>query len=236
MKLSAVILALHFSFAAGFSTLLSAAEGKWLPVRVKANRIDQNFQALPRKPNNQNYRSLPRKPKATKTNHVLSNPYLNAINRPSKRSALQAYWKKMHARGVTRMLANALLAYLFVGSASRCIVFSCSWYLASKQTLLPPLAPGQWTNFSRVYEQTFANWYAIFVIMLHIARPVRVSLALAVSGYWNTMVYSLKKQLKVNHVAAVALVALFVDILGSCVLLAAGVAFASLFSGVPFWR
>lgn len=104
------------------------------------------------------------------------------------------------------------------------------------QTLLPPLAPGQWTNFSRVYEQTFANWYAIFVIMLHIARPVRVSLALAVSGYWDTMVYSMKERLKVNHVAAVALVAMFVDILGSCVLLAAGVTFASLFSGVPFWR
>jgi hypothetical protein len=121
MKLSAVILALHFSFAAGFSTLLLAAEVNWLPVRVKGNRSRQN------------YRSLPRKPKAKRTNHVLSNPYLNAINRPSNRSALLAYWRKMHARGVTRMLANALLAYLFVGSASRCIVFSCSWYLASKQ-------------------------------------------------------------------------------------------------------
>lgn len=96
--------------------------------------------------------------------------------------------------------------------------------------------PGQWTIFARVYEETFENWYAIFVIMLHIARPVRAALALAMRGYWDAMVYSVKERLKVNQVVAVGLVALFVDILGSCVLLPAGVALASLFSGVPLWR
>ncbi len=72
--------------------------------------------------------------------------------------------------------------------------------------------------------------------MLHIARPVRAALALAMRGYWDAMVYSVKERLKVNQVVAVGLVALFVDILGSCVLLPAGVALASLFSGVPLWR
>jgi hypothetical protein len=72
--------------------------------------------------------------------------------------------------------------------------------------------------------------------MLHIARPLKVALALSVRGYWDAMVYSAKERFKVNQVVAVILVTFFVNILGSCVLLAAGVTLASLFSGVPIWR
>ena len=71
--------------------------------------------------------------------------------------------------------------------------------------------------------------------MLHIARPARVALALAARGYWDVIVYSVRARLKVNQVIAVALVAFFVNVLGSCALLAAGVALASLLSGVPIW-
>lgn len=127
MKWPVLILALQLSFAAGFMSLVTTTASKRLQVRVMTKRVDRN------------YRSSPRKPKTKKTSHVLSNPYLNTINKPSKRSVLLAYWKKLNARGVTRLVANTLLAYLFVGSASRCIVFSCSWYLASRQVRLPGL-------------------------------------------------------------------------------------------------
>jgi hypothetical protein len=132
MKSSILILALQLSFAAGFIPLLKHRTSKKLQARVTAKRIHHN------------YRPSPRKPKAKETRHVLSNPYLNAINKPSKRSALLAYWKKLNARGVTRLVANTLLAYLFIGSASRCIVFSCSWYLASRQVCVQRLVQVGW--------------------------------------------------------------------------------------------
>jgi hypothetical protein len=118
-------------------------------------------------------------------------------------------------------------------SLTACIT---SYRTHTHKTLLSPLAPGQWTNFSRVHEQTFANCYAIFLLMLHVARPARVALALAARGYWDAIVYSVRARLKVNQVVAVVLVAFFVNILGSCVLLAVGVTLASLLSGVPIWR
>lgn len=77
--------------------------------------------------------SRPNKLSKKKRDHVLTNVYLNSINKPSLRSQWFAYWKKLQARGVVKLLTNSLLAYFFIGSTSRCIVFSCAWFLSSKQ-------------------------------------------------------------------------------------------------------
>jgi hypothetical protein len=64
-------------------------------------------------------------------------------------------------------------------------------------------------------------------------RPLRAALALAVGGYWDRMLLSLKQRFKVNQVMAVVIVAFMVDMIGSLVLLITGVSVASLLTAVP---
>ena len=115
-------------FGSGLVTRTTVKKGL-SPTRLTAKRTEQKRQP----PSSSNLLSLPRKSAKKHRDHILTNTYLNSINKPSLRSLWYAYWKKLQARGVTKLLANSLLAYLFIGSTSRCIVFSCAWFLSSKQ-------------------------------------------------------------------------------------------------------
>jgi hypothetical protein len=132
MKTSFVMIAFYYlSLANGFGPGLktTSVTKSWSTTLLSSMRIERK-----RTPPSNSY-PLPRRKRLSKKkcDHVLTNVYLNSINKPSLRSRWYAYWKELQARGVVKILANSLLAYLFIGSTSRCIVFSCAWFLLSKQ-------------------------------------------------------------------------------------------------------
>jgi hypothetical protein len=121
----------YLSFTNGFGSGLSTTTVKkgLSPTCLMAKGTERKRPS----PSSSDLLSLPRKSAKKHLDHVLTNTYLNSINKPSLRSLWYAYWKKLQARGLAKLLANSLMAYLFIGSTSRCIVFSCAWFLSSKQ-------------------------------------------------------------------------------------------------------
>lgn len=226
MKSAIALLLLYLSFTTAFSTLPAPTTRSLLHIMSSSKGSNKANDS----PEKDYLSSLSSNPIKKKNKNILSNNYLNSIDKPSVFARIRRSWtdmRTMDTKSLAKLGANTLLAYLFISNASGCIMFSCAWFLASKQTGLSPMAPGQWKTFSAIY--------AGFFLLSNIVRPARVGLALALGPSWNNMIIMLQRRFKVNQTVAIGLVMFFVNILGSCAIMATGVALASLLSGVPIW-
>lgn len=71
--------------------------------------------------------------------------------------------------------------------------------------------------------------------MLNVIRPARFAFAMAISPYFERLRKYISMKFGVSPRGATVLVIVFVNLLGTCSLMAAGVGLASVLSGVPVW-
>eukprot|EP00816_Leptocylindrus_hargravesii_P004360 CAMPEP_0196812032 /NCGR_PEP_ID=MMETSP1362-20130617/20196_1 /TAXON_ID=163516 /ORGANISM="Leptocylindrus danicus, Strain CCMP1856" /LENGTH=223 /DNA_ID=CAMNT_0042187447 /DNA_START=78 /DNA_END=749 /DNA_ORIENTATION=- len=128
---------------------------------------------------------------------------------------------------LTKMGMSVLLSYGFVSNMSYCISVSLAWYGFTKKTGLSPLAPGQWPKFLAVY--------AGFYIFNNIVRPLRITLSVYIATYFDNVVKSVQNRLNCSKGMAVGAVVFLFNVCGTLAFMSAGIAFASILSGVPIW-
>mmetsp|Transcript_22924 Transcript_22924/g.32808 ORF Transcript_22924/g.32808 Transcript_22924/m.32808 type:complete len:229 (+) Transcript_22924:19-705(+) len=122
---------------------------------------------------------------------------------------------------------NFLLAYGFTSNIFSTILTASSWFISSKQSGLSPLAPGQWKEFVKIYTGLY--------LLLNIIRPLRFAITIAVSKYFETAIIYVQEKLNVRKAKAVGLIVFLFNFCGTLVMMAGGIALASLLSGVPIW-
>ena len=128
---------------------------------------------------------------------------------------------------LAKMGMSVLLSYGFVSNMSYSITVSLAWYIFSKRTGVSPLAPGQWPKFLAVY--------AGFYVFNNIVRPLRITLSVYVSTFFDNMVKAAQKRLKCSKGLAIGAIVFFFNIVGTIAAMSAGITLASAASGVPIW-
>ena len=150
-----------------------------------------------------------------------------------KRLRQRLFPPKKDADGLTtrqrlaKMGLSVLLSYGWVSNMSYSITISLAWFIFSKQTGLSPLAKGQWKPFLGVY--------AGFYIFNNFIRPFRIGLSVAVARYFDNIVKVFQDKFKVSKGLAIGITVFFANIVGTLAAMSAGIALASLASGVPIF-
>ena len=120
---------------------------------------------------------------------------------------------------------NVLLAYGFVSNASYITCVILAWVSHGKAFGLSPLAPGQWKSFLLVYSGFFAA--------NNVLRPLRFSLSLVLSPFFNAVIQWIQDKMKVSKSMATGMVVFMVNIVGSCAYLFLGLFLATKYAKVP---
>lgn len=120
---------------------------------------------------------------------------------------------------------NALLAYGFVSNVSYISCLILSWISFSSTTKLSPLAPGQWKPFLGIY----AGYWAVNNIL----RPLRFSMSLVMTPFFNKFIDAIQEKTSWKRKYATASVVFGVNFCGTLTYMTLGVMFASMITGVP---
>lgn len=149
--------------------------------------------------------------------------------------------------------ASALLAYGFVSNVNavvRCRCSRCSvahfstisvtpahsrsqtllivaWVSFAAKTGLSPLAAGQWPAYLLSYT-------ALYAVIGNGLRPLRFSLSVAITPFFDRFVAFLSERLHLSQRQAFAACVFLVNVLGTCSYLVLGLRLATLVAGVPF--
>jgi len=122
---------------------------------------------------------------------------------------------------------SVLLSYGFVSNMSYCVSVSLAWFGFTKKTGLSPLAPGQWKPFLGVY--------AGFYVFNNIVRPIRLTVSVGVSQYFDTAVKKIQEKTKLSRGLSIGLVVFLANVCGTFGGMALGISIASALSGVPIF-
>ena len=128
---------------------------------------------------------------------------------------------------LAKMGLSVVLSYGWVSNMSYSITVSLAWFISSKRTGLSPLAKGQWKPFLGVY--------AGFYLFNNVIRPFRIALSVGVARYFDNIVKVFQDKFKVSKGWAIGITVFFANVVGTCAAMAAGIALASLASGVPIF-
>ncbi|KAL7531265.1 hypothetical protein ACHAXR_004976 [Thalassiosira sp. AJA248-18] len=161
-------------------------------------------------------------------NSLITSSQIESLQRGSLLSNIKRLFtskNKMNRESLSKLGISALLAYGFVSNVSGVIAVSCAWFIFSKKTGLSPLAN----------KPAFLTIYAGFTVMLNVIRPARFAFAMAISPYFERIRKYFQRKFGVSPKSATVLMVVFINLLGTCTLMAAGVGLASLLSGVPVW-
>lgn len=160
----------------------------------------------------------------------------------SSTTAPPALWKRvvsMYKRGAgdgdgltfRQRLAKAgmsvVLSYGFVSNMSYCVSVSAAWYIFCKRTALSPLAPGQRPRFLAVYSG--------FWVFNNIVRPIRFAASVALSTKFDAIVRNIQERANVSRRVAIGLTVVLANVVGTTMLMCAGVALAASLAGVPIF-
>ena len=104
------------------------------------------------------------------------------------------------------------------------VYVKCEWYI---KTGLSPLAPGQWKPFLGVY--------AGFYVFNNIVRPIRLTVSVGVSQYFDTAVKKIQEKTKLSRGLSIGLVVFLANVCGTFGGMALGISIASALSGVPIF-
>jgi len=117
-----------------------------------------------------------------------------------------------------------LLSYGFVSNMSAMVFLSLAWFTFSAQTGLSPLAPNQWKPFTLVY--------AGFYVLSNLVRPIRITIAIAIGKYFDSILQYFRDNTKLSRNQAIAVLVFGANVVCTCAALVLGVSLASFFSGV----
>jgi len=155
----------------------------------------------------------------------------NSKKNTSFLSRIKSYFTSESDDGLTtrQRLAKlgfaVILSYGFVSNMSAMIFLSLAWFTFSAQTGLSPLAPNQWKPFTLVY--------AGFYVLSNLVRPIRITIAIAIGKYFDSILKYFQDNTKLSRNASIAFLVFGANVVCTCLALALGVSLASLFSGVP---
>ena len=88
------------------------------------------------------------------------------------------------------------------------------------------MAPGNWKAFLGIYG-------GLYLSFGNLLRPVRASVAIAVSPLFERLVNFLQTRVKVSRPVAFGITVFLVNVLGSLVYFGLAISLACLFTGVP---
>jgi len=118
------------------------------------------------------------------------------------------------------------LTYIIISNLNGSISLSLAWYMASKQTGLSPLAPGQWKALLAAYASLY--------MLITLARPLRVALAFSLTKNTEEYLLQTEERFGISRAAAIVLnIPLGLILWIGCAV--TGVGLASILSGVPIW-
>lgn len=120
---------------------------------------------------------------------------------------------------------SVLISYGWLSTSSSAIAWSVAWYIHCKRTLLSPLVKGQWKPFLAVY--------AGFWVFNSVIRPLRFTLALSLSRFFEGFIQKTQERLNVSRKMAVGTTMLLFNVLGTGTFFVVGISIASFLSGVP---
>lgn len=119
-----------------------------------------------------------------------------------------------------------VLSYGFVSNVNAMLLTCTSVYIAMKRTGMSPLT-------SKVALKQFGLSYAGLWVVSNFLRPVRISIALALSPIFDRFVQQIQDRLGCKKQTAVACTVFLANVVGSFTLLFLGLGLASALTNVP---
>lgn len=147
----------------------------------------------------------------------------------NRRSQLAAWWRKnakLDRKRLSKMGLMCVLAYGFVSNVNAMLLTCISTYVAMKTTGASPLT-------SAAALRQFGITYGGLYLVSNLIRPLRISLALAISPAFESFISGLQRRLSCKRWAAVALTVFLANVLGTFAVLFGGLSLASIITGVP---
>ena len=120
---------------------------------------------------------------------------------------------------------NALLAYGFVSNVSYITCLILAWVSHGKLTGLSPLAPGQRKQFLAIYGG--------FWVTNNILRPLRFSLSLVLTPFFNNLIDLVQNKTGFKRPTSTGIVVFLVNVCGTIGYLLLGLFFSTSLAGVP---
>jgi len=116
--------------------------------------------------------------------------------------------KALDRKKLASLGASVLLSYGFVSNVNACTLVTIAWVICGTTTGLSPLAAGNWKAFLGIYG-------GLYLSFGNLLRPIRASIAIAISPLFEKFVNFLQKRLKVGRRAAFGVTVLLVNVIGS---------------------
>ena len=121
---------------------------------------------------------------------------------------------------------SVLLSYGFVSNVNACTLVTIAWVICGRSTGLSPLAAGNWKAFLGIYG-------GLYLSFGNLLRPIRASIAIAISPLFEKFVNFLQSRLKVKRPVAFGMTVFLVNVLGSISYFALAITVACLVFRVP---
>eukprot|EP00931_Biecheleriopsis_adriatica_P091943 TRINITY_DN65786_c0_g1_i1.p1 TRINITY_DN65786_c0_g1~~TRINITY_DN65786_c0_g1_i1.p1 ORF type:complete len:259 (-),score=50.57 TRINITY_DN65786_c0_g1_i1:39-815(-) len=152
-----------------------------------------------------------------------------AVEATTLRTRLSRWWKKnakLDSKSIRKMGLMCLLSYGFVSNVNAVILILLATYRAILATGSSPLAN------AAALKQFGIAWAGLYVLS-NFLRPLRISLAIAISGPVDKMVNRIKDGLGCKRWLAVTLAVLLLNVFGTIAILYGGMVLISTMTGVP---
>ncbi|CAK9014856.1 Hypothetical protein (Fragment) [Durusdinium trenchii] len=146
----------------------------------------------------------------------------------TKTSGFRRWWKKtakIDAKALRKMGLMCLLSYGFVSNVNALLLILLATYRSILATGASPLAS------KASLKQFGITWAGLYVIS-NIVRPVRISIALAISKPFDKLVKFFEEKLKCKRWMAIGAVVLFLNVFLTIALLWGGMILVSSLTGV----
>lgn len=126
---------------------------------------------------------------------------------------------------IAKLGLNVLLAYGFVSNVSYITCVIIAWISHGRLYGKSPLAVGQWKAFLLIYSGLFAA--------NNVIRPLRFSLSLVLSPFFDAQIVRLRNSLGLSRAVATGLLVFLVNIVGTISYLVGGLLLATKYFKVP---
>lgn len=126
---------------------------------------------------------------------------------------------------ISKLGLNVLLAYGFVSNISYVTCVILSWVSHGRLYGKSPLAAGQWKTFLLIYSGFFAA--------NNVLRPLRFSLSLVLTPFFDKLILRLRQYFGLSRTAATGLLVFLVNVIGTLSYLIVGLTIATKRAGVP---
>ena len=122
--------------------------------------------------------------------------------------------------------ASVMLSYGFISNVNACTLVTIAWVTCGRTTGLSPLAAGNWTAFLGIYG-------ALYLSFGNLLRPIRASIAVAISPLFEKFVNFLQAKFKVRRPVAFGITVVLINVLGSLSYFALAISTACFVCKVP---